>query len=102
MSRSTVEGTLTRLNLSASGWFLMYPVRSVSGIQPETSWTGSVVTPRRGTMFGCAKFFHTAAIWWKAWGSLGPKHGETVIKTHHLECLRVSAGAHSYTLNPYL
>jgi len=80
----------------------MYPVRSISGIQPETSWMGSVVTPRRGTTFGWAKFFHTAAIWLKVWGSLGPKHGENVIKTHHLERLRVSAGVHSYTLNPYL
>jgi len=53
-------------------------------------------------MFGCAKFFHTAAIWWKAWGSLGPKHGESVIKTHGLECLGVSVGVHSYALNPYL
>ena len=53
-------------------------------------------------MFGCAKFFHTAAILWKAWGSLGTKHGENVIKTHHLERLRVSAGVHPYTLNPYL
>ena len=53
-------------------------------------------------MFGCAKFFHMAAIWWNAWGSLGPKYEENVIKTHHLERLRVSAGVHPYTLNPYL
>jgi len=69
-SHSTVEGTPTRLSLSASGWFAMYPVRSASGIQPETSWMGSVVTPRRGTTFGCAKFFHATTIWWKAWGYL--------------------------------
>ena len=34
--------------------------------------------------------------------SLAPEHEESVIKTHHLERLRVSAGVHSYTLNPYL
>ena len=67
---SMAKGTPTRLNLSASEWFVMYPIRSTSGIQPEMSWMGSVVTPRRGTTFGWAKFFHTTAIWWKAWGLL--------------------------------
>ena len=66
MSHSTVERTPTRFNLSVSGWSVMYPVRSISGIQPEMSWMGSVVTPRRGTTFGCDKFFHATTIWRKA------------------------------------
>ena len=48
-----MEGTLTRLNLSTFGRLTMYPVRSISGIQPETSWMGSVESR------GCP--FHHAA-----------------------------------------
>lgn len=59
------EGTLTRLSLSASKLLAMYSVRSLPDIQAETNWRGSVVTPRRGTIFGCAKCFQTTATWWK-------------------------------------
>ena len=69
-SHGAIEGKPTRLNLSASEWFVMYPVRSTFGIQPETSWMGSMVTPKRGTTFGCVKFFHATAIWLKDWGLL--------------------------------
>jgi len=57
----------------------------------------------RGATFGCARCFHTTAIWWNTWGFLQHLNvGESVIKTYRLEYLGVSVGAHSYTLNPYL
>ena len=62
---SGIDRTPTRRNLSASGLFAIYSVRSPPGIQSEMSCSGSMVTPRRGTMFGCAKCFHTTATWWK-------------------------------------
>ena len=81
MLHGAVKGAPTRLNLSVSEWFVMYPARSTSGIQPETSWIGSVVTPMRGTTLGCAKCFHATAIWWNAWVFLQHLNvGESVIK----------------------
>lgn len=63
----------------------MYPVRSPPGIQSEMCWRGLVVTPRRGTMFGCFKCFHVTAIWWKFCGfaSTG-EHGNVAMSVTHL------------------
>ena len=46
----------------------MYSIRSSPGIRSEISWGGSIVVPRRGTIFGCARCFHTTVTWWKACG----------------------------------
>jgi len=63
-----MERILTGLSLSASGFFATYSVRITPDIESEMSWRGSVVTPRRGTMFGCVKYFHITATWWKVCG----------------------------------
>ena len=61
MPCEAVEHIRTRSNLSAYGWFAMYSVKSPPNIQSETSRRGSMVAPRKGTIFGCTKCFHTAA-----------------------------------------
>ena len=63
-----VEGILTRESLFASGCFAMYRGRSPPGTQSEMSSRGSMVTPKRGTMFGCAERFEITATLWKAYG----------------------------------
>ena len=52
---------LTRLIRFASGFFSMNSVRVPFDIHSETICKGFVVTPTRGTMFGCLNPFHMKA-----------------------------------------
>ena len=52
---------LTRLIRFAPGFFSTNSVRVPFGIHSETICKGSVVTPKKGTMFGCLNRFHIMA-----------------------------------------
>ena len=52
---------LTKLIRLASGFFSTNSIRLPFGIHSETTCKGSVVTPTKGTIFGCLSFFHIAA-----------------------------------------
>jgi len=45
----------------------MYSDNSPPDIQTEMDWKGVKVAPRKGTMFGCVKRFHTTASWQNAY-----------------------------------
>jgi len=49
---------LTRPILFASGFFTMYFGRVPFGIHSDTICKGSIVTPMKGTTFGCLNLFH--------------------------------------------
>jgi len=66
---TVLQGTRTRLSLSVPGWFVMYAIRSPPGIQSKANRRGSVMIPKNGTMFGCAKCFHITANRWKLCGN---------------------------------
>ena len=52
---------LTRLIRFAPGFFLMNSTRVPFGIHFKTICRGFVVTPMKGTMFGCPNLFHITA-----------------------------------------
>ena len=47
--------------------------RSPPDIQVDTNWAGVMVTPSRGTTFGCLKCFHTTASLQKIYGLCQPR-----------------------------
>ena len=55
------EGRLTRPIRSALGFSLTYFVRVPFGIYSETNCRGFVITPMKGTRFGCLSLFHMTA-----------------------------------------
>jgi len=61
----------------------MYSVRFPPDIHSETNWRGSVVAPRRGTMFGCVKVsrYHGHLVE-GLWISLEPENGGTWHREH--------------------
>ena len=59
-SNATIR-VLARSTRSAPGFLLIYSVKSPPDIHSEMSWSGVKVMPMSGTMFWCAKCFHTTA-----------------------------------------
>ena len=55
------EGVFTRQTLLASGFLPTYSGSVPFGIHSDTSCMGFIVTPMKGTTFGCLSLFHTTA-----------------------------------------
>ena len=55
------EKRLTKLIRFAPGFFWTNSVRVPFGIHSETICKGSIVTPTKGTIFGCLNRFHITA-----------------------------------------
>ena len=54
--------TPTSLRRLVPGYFATYIFSRRPGVQAETRWMGSLVTPRKGIMFGCLNFFHSKIV----------------------------------------
>ena len=52
------DRTPTRSSRFVSGWWMIYLLGPTPVIQAKTTWVGSLVIPRKGTIFGCTKCFH--------------------------------------------